>query len=85
MDPFDVKPKVHATSPCEASESWPLSKVILGGFGAGGTAALLGLLFPQLAGLVYLGSKAGNARGCSNNVQDLGTMQDWAFDNFLLP
>lgn len=31
---------------------WPLSSVILGGFGAGGTAALLGLLFPQLAGLV---------------------------------
>ena len=54
-----VKPKVHATSPCEASESWPLSKVILGGFGAGGTAALLGLLFPQLGGLVYLGSKVG--------------------------
>ena len=29
--------------------------MILGGFGAGGTAALLGLLFPQLAGLVSLG------------------------------
>ena len=36
---------------------WPLSSVILGGFGAGGTAALLGLLFPQLAGLVSLSPK----------------------------
>eukprot|EP00435_Cladocopium_sp_Y103_P037488 s1576_g9.t3 len=44
--------KAHRYAPLASASGWPLSSVILGGFGAGGTAALLGLLFPQLAGLV---------------------------------
>ena len=41
----------------EAAKIWPLSSVVLGGFGAGATAALLGLLYPQLAGIAYLGAE----------------------------
>ena len=40
----------------KALKIWPLSSVVLGGFGAGGTAALLGLLYPQLAGIASCSS-----------------------------